>query len=264
MWWQLATGWNPATGLSAGTLTITANVPVTGITLAGPDKGTVGNPITITATIQPTNATDKKDIVWGLEYTPKGGTVQSKNDWLVTYGTTTNSLGVSTLVFKPSELGMVGSYKFSAKTAVGTHDETYYHQVEISIPTDQNFQYFEESSDGVAIVKYTGSLTTVNIPSTLGSKPVYLIGPGAFDANLVSVEIPASVLGICSSAFVVGDNSALNSVKFNRANVELSAKSAPTQPSFPGDLDAKYKLNGAGTYTREKTDGVWGGWVKQP
>ena len=59
-------------------------------------------------------------------------------------------------------------------------------------------------SDGAAtITKYTGSATTLSIPSTLGGYPVKTIGNSAFDYSdsVTSLTIPSSVTAIESYAF---------------------------------------------------------------
>jgi hypothetical protein len=96
-------------------------------------------------------------------------------------------------------------------------------------------------------------LTSIALPDG-----VTAIGDGAFKSNqLTSVTIPGSVKTIEYDAFT--DNE-LTSVTLP-AGVNVSG---PSQPSFPGDLDAVYTTansKAAGTYTRPSTNSTT--WTKQ-
>jgi len=221
------TGWNAAT-LSAGTLTINdANVPVTGIKLEGPagNKGTVGKPITITATIQPANANKEgKDIEWGLKI--KSDNDSSFNDYSswINEDMITSPADVPTLVF--TNTWYSGTYKFSAKIAIGTGSFISQElEIEVSYLKSGDYQY-SEWEDEVAITGYTGSGSSVTIPENILGKPVVYIdsavfndksltsvtfagtskvreiGSAAFASNaLTKVTIPSSVIYIYESAF---------------------------------------------------------------
>jgi len=198
--------WNPATGLSAGTLTVNndANVPVTGITLTGPtdNKGNVRKTMTITAVIQPANATKKEEIKWSLEFKGDGWLSYDREDYLLSdYGTITPSDGASRLEFTPPR---PGSYAFSAKTATGTTGASISQELKIEVEYLKNgdFQY-EEQGNMVQISGYTGSSKSVSIPGTIGGKPVVSIGYDAFyGKSLTSVTIPNSVQYIGMYAFM--------------------------------------------------------------
>jgi hypothetical protein len=66
---------------------------------------------------------------------------------------------------------------------------------------EANFEVADVTG-GVSITGYTGSATEVEIPATINSKPVVMIGEIAFKSeNLTSVTIPASVTEIGQRAF---------------------------------------------------------------
>jgi len=96
------------------------------------------------------------------------------------------------------------------------------------------------------------SLTSVTIPGSVTS-----IGVTAFSGctGLTSIAIPASINVIGKGAFATCTS--LTSVKFEKANISLDVYG-----SFPGDLDAKYRTGGIGTYTT-KNPGWAPVWTKQ-
>jgi len=116
----------------------------------------------------------------------------------------------------------------------------------------------------------------VVIPSTYNGKPSDTIPSTGFDdctaitsviildgvkviggsfrrcTSLKSVIIPASVGRIERLVFDGCTN--LTSITFGGSNISLQGAGAN---SLPGDLDAKYKAGGAGTYTREAGGKTW-------
>jgi len=92
-------------------------------------------------------------------------------------------------------------------------------------------------------------ITSVTIPNS-----VTKINTNAFlnDTGIKSITIPASVATIEAGAF--GNCTNLTSVTFNGSNINLATG---TQRSFDGDLDAKFRAGGAGTYTRQAGSNTW-------
>jgi hypothetical protein len=69
-------------------------------------------------------------------------------------------------------------------------------------PTDPNFELAAFGNDGLSIAKYTGSSSVVNIPSSIGGKPVISIAWTAFQSSAVtSVTIPNSVTSMGENVF---------------------------------------------------------------
>ena len=68
--------------------------------------------------------------------------------------------------------------------------------------TYDNFEY-EEDSDGVAIMDYSGSDTTITVPAEINGKPVNRIGNGAFAYfyDVKEITLPDTVTSIGSMAF---------------------------------------------------------------
>lgn len=67
--------------------------------------------------------------------------------------------------------------------------------------TNADYEYLIDT-DGVHIVKYIGTQTEVEIPSTIDEKPVVSIQDGAFKgSNIVAVLIPASVKTLGKGVF---------------------------------------------------------------
>jgi len=90
----------------------------------------------------------------------------------------------------------------------------------------------------------------VVIPATNDGKTVTEVDYFRNITGITSVIIPNSVIRIFSSSFPGCTN--LTSVTFQGANFERVDDGA-----FPGDLAAKYKAGGAGTYTRSAGGAVW-------
>jgi len=93
----------------------------------------------------------------------------------------------------------------------------------------------------------------VVIPDTYNGNPVVQINYSAFRNNtgITSVTIPASVSMVGTAAF--NGCTSLTSVTILGKNVKIMN----IPDSFPGDLDAKYKAGGPGTYTRQAGSTVW-------
>jgi len=109
---------------------------------------------------------------------------------------------------------------------------------------------FELTRDGKGYIVSKGTLRSTSevkvvIPDTYNNLPVTTIESMGFDGCVAipSVTIPASVTSIDQMAFI--NCVELSSVTFGGANTRFGA------PEFPngGDLLAKYKAGGAGTYT---------------
>ena len=92
-------------------------------------------------------------------------------------------------------------------------------------------------------------ITSVTFPNSLTK-----IDTNAFTncTGIKSITIPASVTIIGNNAF--GRNTNLTEVTFQGSSITLGAYSSP---AFDGDLDAKYKAGGAGTYTRTAGSNNW-------
>jgi hypothetical protein len=109
---------------------------------------------------------------------------------------------------------------------------------------------YKLTSDGKGYIVSKGTLrpnsaTDLVIPATYNNLPVTQIPSAAFNdcVMLRNLTIPASVTEIGIAAFA--GCASLNSVTFGGANTRFG------NPEFPeGDLLAKYKAGGAGTYTR--------------
>lgn len=69
------------------------------------------------------------------------------------------------------------------------------------VPPEMDF-IWEDVENGVALTRYTGTITAVQIPSQLGGKDVVEIHEGAFSyVPVVGIKIPDTVVTICDSAF---------------------------------------------------------------
>jgi len=96
---------------------------------------------------------------------------------------------------------------------------------------------------------------TVVIPDTYNNRSVTRIPGQAFMncRDITSVTIPASISQISQRAFDGCTN--LTSVTFGSSATTMDETGV--NASFPGDLAAKYKAGGAGTYTRQAGGTVW-------
>jgi len=113
---------------------------------------------------------------------------------------------------------------------------------------------FKLTSDkkGYSVSEGTIGNEDVVIPATYNNLPVTIVPMLAFKNPMIpSVTIPASVTDIGKSAFY--NCTMLKSVTFGGANTRFS------DTEFPGggDLMAKYKAGGAGTYTRQGGGTTW-------
>jgi len=94
----------------------------------------------------------------------------------------------------------------------------------------------------------------VVIPAAYNGKKVFAVMNFMDCRSITSVTIPVSVTDIYARAFQNCAN--LTSVTFQgTATNNIYASGADA--SFPGDLAAKYKAGGAGTYTRSAGGTVW-------
>jgi hypothetical protein len=73
--------------------------------------------------------------------------------------------------------------------------------------------------------------------------------------GLKSITIPASVTDIGATAFRNCTN--LTSVTFQGSTTKINDAYGKSNPTFPGDLIAKYMAGGAGTYTRSAGSDTW-------
>ncbi|MDD5858504.1 MAG: leucine-rich repeat domain-containing protein [bacterium] len=96
---------------------------------------------------------------------------------------------------------------------------------EVEEPAEEYSDYVSNGwkytiSDGVVTVTgYTGSSTSITIPSTLGGYPVKKIGNNAFEnSSIRSVVIPEGIISIGTAAFK--NCSALNSVTINARELQ--------------------------------------------
>jgi predicted small secreted protein len=97
-----------------------------------------------------------------------------------------------------------------------------------------DFEY-EKDGDEISIVGYTGKSKVVNIPETIGGKPVVLINDEVFkDRGLTAVTIPTSVRVIGAGAFADNQLTEItipNSVK--EFNKEVFANNQLTEITWP-------------------------------
>jgi hypothetical protein len=89
----------------------------------------------------------------------------------------------------------------------------------------------------------------VVIPDTHEGKPVKDVGVFKDITGITSVVIPTSVTNFINDAFKRCTN--LTSVTFGGSNINNASF------AFDGDLGAKFKAGGAGTYTRQAGGTVW-------
>ena len=116
---------------------------------------------------------------------------------------------------------------------------------EVVIPaTYQGLPVLSPSSTG-SFFKNNPNITSITLS-------IDRVGMDAFSGmtGLKSVTLSANVTGMGTSAFEGCTN--LTSVTFQQSNTRIDGNSA-----FPGDLVAKYKTGGAGTYTRTAGSDTW-------
>jgi len=161
-----------------------------------------------------------------------------------------------------------------AVTSVGAFAQQY--------EAESNFTV-TKSGNNVTITKYTGKNTVVNIPPTIQGGRVTAIGNGAFGNNttITSVTIPDSVNSIGGNAFYMATNLTSATIGLGVTTIEALAFNSPNLTSVTfvpsivgsihadafydgnarrtlGDLIAKYRAGGNGTYTRpNNTSLVW-------
>jgi len=117
-----------------------------------------------------------------------------------------------------------------------------------------SFTGAEMSNDYIALPANDRISGAVVIPAAYNGKKVFAVMNFMDCRNITSVTIPASVTDIYARAFQNCAN--LTSVTFQgTATNNIYASGADA--SFPGDLAAKYKAGGAGTYTRSAGGTVW-------
>ena len=88
-------------------------------------------------------------------------------------------------------------------TASASSSGDNYEEPKIIYPRYGYFQYKENRSDGITIVKYTGSEKDVIIPDMIAEKPVTEVGVSSFSKkdNVETVTIPDTVTNISPGAF---------------------------------------------------------------
>ena len=116
-----------------------------------------------------------------------------------------------------------------------------------------SFTGVEMSDDYVALPANNSIRGEVVIPAAYNGKRVFAVMNFMDCRNITGVTIPASVTDIYARAFRNCTN--LTSVTFQGTAAGMYASGADA--SFPGDLAAKYKAGGAGTYTRSAGGTVW-------
>ncbi len=102
---------------------------------------------------------------------------------------------------------------------------------------------YTDNGTTITITKYTGTGAAVTIPSAIASKPVTIIGTGAFSSysKLTSITIPSSVTGIGNNAFffctgltsvtlpsnltIIGNNAFLSCTKLTNITIPNSVTS---------------------------------------
>ena len=139
----------------------------------------VGDTLSLSATISPSNATNKS-VTWSSSNT----SVATVSNGLVT----AKSSGTATITVKTS----------NNKTAICV----------VTVEEKSPF-VFEEYGNGYALTNYTGTDTTINVPSIYNGKPVIAIGAGNYsdfgvlhnNMHVKKVILPSSVYIIEMSAF---------------------------------------------------------------
>jgi hypothetical protein len=116
-----------------------------------------------------------------------------------------------------------------------------------------SFTGAEMSNDFIALPANDRISGAVVIPTTYNGKKVFAVMNFMDCRSITSVTIPASVTDIYARAFQ--NCTSLTSVTFQGTAAKMYASGADA--SFPGDLAAKYKAGGAGTYTRSGGGTVW-------
>jgi len=117
-----------------------------------------------------------------------------------------------------------------------------------------------DTYNGKPVITISGiAMQNPNVTSVIIPNSVTTILANAFlqATGLTSITIPASMATIERGAFTGVPN--LTSVTFLGSGTKLNETDSPTttMPSFSGDLGAKYKAGGAGTYTRSVDGKVW-------
>jgi predicted transglutaminase-like cysteine proteinase len=117
-----------------------------------------------------------------------------------------------------------------------------------------SFTGAQMSNDFIAMPANDRISGAVVIPAAYNGKKVFAVMNFMDCRSITSVTIPASVTDIYARAFQ--NCTSLTSVTFQgTATNNIYASGADA--SFPGDLAAKYKAGGAGTYTRSAGGTVW-------
>jgi hypothetical protein len=175
-----ATGWNAAFGLNAGTLVVgLSGIPVTSVSLNKNMMSIeVGKTETLTATVAPSNATNKS-ITWSSS---------------------------STVVATVSPSGLVTAISsWSTIITVTTADGNKIATCAVSVGTRKVYDSFEylEFDTEITITRYTGKASSVIIPNYIIGKPVTGIDePFRNNNDIINVTIPDNVSNMSGYSFL--------------------------------------------------------------
>lgn len=193
---------------------VTVNQPVTRITLSGPDKVAVGRGITLKATVEPANATNKK-LTWKVEgndnnVTVSNGKVTAKKGATGTYTVTAQSVGSPNVTSAAYPVTIVSGeitkitlsenkmVLFSKQAVTGTTPTTgsLTATVEGKSGADTSLITWTSSAPAVATVNENNGVVTAKAPGKAVITCAAIDGSNKKATCTVNVTVPMSKLVI--------------------------------------------------------------------